>query len=110
MAGILIMAEHLQGRLHDISREMIGAAVKLKDSLGGPITVVVAAPDPQAFVEGLNLAGVDRIAVMAALQLAHELLGSQSENGMRQTAEFTKRLKKLSEDVDAELKRQESLF
>ena len=35
MGGILIMAEHLQGRLHDISREMIGAAVKLKESLGG---------------------------------------------------------------------------
>lgn len=57
-----------------------------------------------------RVTSVDRIAVMAALQLAHELLGSQSENGMRQTAEFTKRIRKLSEDVDAEIRRQESLF
>lgn len=60
--------------------------------------------------DGGRVTGVDRIAVMAALQLAHELLGSQSENGMRQTAEFTKRIRKLSEDVDAEIRRQESLF
>lgn len=66
MAGILIIAEHLQGRLHDISSEMIGAAVKLKDSVGGPVTVAVVAPDPAPFIEGLNLAGVDRIAAVTA--------------------------------------------
>lgn len=66
MAGILIIAEHLQGRLHEISREMIGAAVKLKGGLGGPVVVAVVAPDPQAFVGSLNLTGVDRIVAVTA--------------------------------------------
>ena len=57
-----------------------------------------------------RVTSVDRIAVMAALQLAHELLGSQSEGGMRQTADYSRRLRKLNDDIEAELKRQESLF
>lgn len=61
MGGILIMAEHLQGKLHDISREMIGAAAKLKDTLGGPVTVAVIAADPAPLAAEINLAGVDRI-------------------------------------------------
>ena len=46
MSGILIVAEHLQGELRDITGEMIGAAVALKDRLGGPLTVVVIGGDP----------------------------------------------------------------
>ena len=56
--------------------------------------------------------GVDRIAVMAALQLAHELL-SQSSAGAAPTpvsGEVLKRIRKMTEDLDAEFKRQESLF
>jgi cell division protein ZapA len=55
--------------------------------------------------------GVDRIAVMAALQLAHELLSKPS--GTAQTpvsGEVLKRIRKMTEDLDAEFKRQESLF
>lgn len=61
MGGILIMAEHLQGKLHDISREMIGAAVNLGDRLGQPVAVAVVAADPAPLAAELNLAGVDRI-------------------------------------------------
>ncbi len=55
--------------------------------------------------------GVDRIAVMAALQLAHELLSKPA--GVAQTpvsGEVLKRIRKMTEDLDAEFKRQESLF
>ncbi len=55
--------------------------------------------------------GVDRIAVMAALQLAHELL-SQPAAGVQTpvSGEVLKRIRKMTEDLDAEFKRQESLF
>ena len=66
MGGILILAEHLQGRLHDISRELIGAAVKLKDSVAGEVVVIVTAPEPDAYVQDLNLEGVDRIVAVKA--------------------------------------------
>jgi len=111
MGGILIMAEHLQGRLHDISREMIGAAVKLKESLGGPLVVAVAAPDPQAHVANLNLAGVDRIVAVTAdvphfdplvyeeiaLQLGRQLrprliLAGHTVNGMAYAAALAARI------------------
>jgi len=64
MGGILIVAEHLQGKLHDISRELIGAAAKLKEGLGGPLTVAVAGADPAPLAAELNLAGVDRIVAL----------------------------------------------
>lgn len=54
--------------------------------------------------------GVDRIAVMAALQLAHELLTSSGSAPTAVSGEVIKRIKKMTEDLDAEFKRQESLF
>ena len=57
-----------------------------------------------------RVAGVDRIAVMAALQLAHDLLGSQQAADATPSAESTRRIRRMTEDLDAELRRQESLF
>lgn len=57
-----------------------------------------------------RVAGVDRIAVMAALQLAHDLLGSQEAADSTPSADGTRRIRKMTEDLDAELRRQESLF
>ena len=57
-----------------------------------------------------RVAGVDRIAVMAALQLAHDLLGSQEAADAAPSAESTRRIRRMTEDLDAELRRQESLF
>ncbi len=55
--------------------------------------------------------GVDRIAVMAALQLAHELLSKPAEGAQTPVSgEVLKRIRKMTEDLDAEFKRQESLF
>jgi cell division protein ZapA len=60
--------------------------------------------------ESGRVSGVDRIAVMAALQLAHELIGSQSDAATRPSGDIAKRIRKMSEDIEAEIKRQESLF
>ena len=57
-----------------------------------------------------RVAGVDRIAVMAALQLAHELLGARDAADTAPAAETARRIRRMTEELDAELKRQESLF
>jgi cell division protein ZapA len=87
-----------------------------------------------------KVAGLDRIAVMAALQLAHELLGariaaanspsettepsgavsktksdaksseSTSKASTIDSADLMRRIRKLSTDLDEEIRRQESLF
>lgn len=57
-----------------------------------------------------RISGVDRIAVMAALQLAHELLGAQHPPEGTPKAELLGRIRKMTDDLDAEMKRQESLF
>ena len=54
--------------------------------------------------------GVDRIAVMAALQIANEMLGAGGSDGGRTTAKAAARIKRISEELEAELLRQESLF
>ena len=61
MAGILVVAEHAQGELREITGEMIGASVTLKERFGGPITVAVLSDDPAAFSDSVNFAGVDEI-------------------------------------------------
>lgn len=111
MGGLLIIAEHLQGRLHDISREMIGAAAQLKQALGGEVTVAVIAPEPEAFTKDLNLEGVDRIVAVTAdaphfdalvyeeiaVRLGQRLrpqliLGGHTVNGMAYAAALAARL------------------
>jgi cell division protein ZapA len=55
-----------------------------------------------------KISGHDRIAVMAALQIAHDLLaapGSANAN-----SESSRKLRKVSDELDAEVKRQEKLF
>ncbi|HTI66645.1 MAG TPA: electron transfer flavoprotein subunit alpha/FixB family protein [Caulobacteraceae bacterium] len=64
MAGILIVAEHVNGTLRDISKEMIGAAAAIKDSYGGPVTVALFSSAPEALARELALEGVDQIAVV----------------------------------------------
>ena len=67
-----------------------------------------------------RLTGVDRIAVMVALQLANELIGlsrlQPSPSDASQTssapasAEAARRIRKMTEDIDEAIKRQNSLF
>jgi cell division protein ZapA len=57
-----------------------------------------------------RVAGLDRIAVMAALQLANDLLGSRESAEVAPAAEATRRIRRMTEALDAELRRQDSLF
>jgi cell division protein ZapA len=57
-----------------------------------------------------KISGLDRIAVMAALQLAHELLGAAGAGAGTASGEVMRRIRRMSEELDAEIKRQESLF
>lgn len=57
MSGVLVVAEHRQGNLRDVTAEMVTAAA----DLGGPVAVAVLSPDPSAFRSGVDLAGVDEV-------------------------------------------------
>jgi cell division protein ZapA len=67
-----------------------------------------------------RLTGVDRIAVMVALQLANELIGlsrlqespsdARPAAGAAAPAEATRRIRKMTADIDEAIKRQDSLF
>ncbi len=66
MAGILVVAEQVDGVLRDISAELIGAANTIKQDIGGPLEVVVVGSSPQDLAGSLNLEGVDRIYCVSA--------------------------------------------
>jgi electron transfer flavoprotein alpha subunit len=60
--SVLVIAEHVQGRLRDVTFELVSAA----RSLGGPVTVAVIAADPAAF--DLAREGVDEVVHVAVAQ------------------------------------------
>jgi electron transfer flavoprotein alpha subunit len=74
MSGVLVVAEHLHGRLRDVTRELVTAAVEL----GGPVTVAVIARDPGPLAEAANLAGVDEIVTVRVDSDEFEADSSQS--------------------------------
>jgi len=58
-----------------------------------------------------RISGIDRIAVMAALQLAHELMGARATAvEPPPEADARRRIRRMTEALDAEIRRQESLF
>lgn len=59
-----------------------------------------------------RVTGTERMAVMAALQLAHELLESKAGGGSppADNGESVRRIRRMTEALDAEMKRQENLF
>jgi cell division protein ZapA len=62
-----------------------------------------------------KVSGVERIAVMTALQLANELLGLGVAGAVPVqapvvTADLVRKIQKMTEELDQEIKRQESLF
>ena len=61
MSGILIVAEHFNGALRDITGEMSGAAQFLKEKLGGPVTVAVLGEGDTELATGANVSGVDEV-------------------------------------------------
>jgi electron transfer flavoprotein alpha subunit len=61
MSGILIMAEHINGVMRDITGELIGAGVLLKEKFGGSVTVAVLGEGNAELMAAANLAGVDEV-------------------------------------------------
>jgi len=59
--GILVVAEHLNGALHDITGEMIGAAAEIKQALGAPLMVLVIGDQDGTLAKAANLEGVDEV-------------------------------------------------
>jgi cell division protein ZapA len=57
-----------------------------------------------------KIVGLERIAVMAALQLAHELLGSQAPGTSNPSGDLQRKIRRMTADIEAEIKRQERLF
>lgn len=70
MSGILVVAEHTRGTLSDLSCELIGAAMQVKEKIGGPLRVLVVGEQPETFVEALELEGVDEI-LLAQVDAPH---------------------------------------
>lgn len=61
MAGILVIAEHLDGRIAKISKEIIGAGTTMKARSGGSLKVVALSDGTTDLAGDLNLGGVDEI-------------------------------------------------
>jgi cell division protein ZapA len=60
-----------------------------------------------------KVSGVERIAVMTALQLANELLAhniGSAAPAPAVTADLVRKIHKMTQELDEEIKRQESLF
>jgi len=66
MSGLLVVAEVRNGRLADLTAEMIGAASALKAGLGGRLTVGVIGEGAEALADAANLEGVDELIVVEA--------------------------------------------
>ena len=57
-----------------------------------------------------KLTSEDRIAVLAALQFAHQLIGESEAAAASPIAEVQRRIRRVNETLQSELKAQESLF
>jgi electron transfer flavoprotein alpha subunit len=68
MAGVLVVAEHVRGRLRDVTRELITAGRELCTGEPGPLMVAVIAADPSGLVEECNLEGVDEVLTVTVEQ------------------------------------------
>lgn len=64
----LVVVEHRQGELRDVSLELLGAA----RTLPGPVTVALIANDPATLVDAVNVAGVDELLVVRVAQREFE--------------------------------------
>jgi cell division protein ZapA len=57
-----------------------------------------------------KVSGQDRIAVMVALQLAHELSDPSNASATLRSAKSSEKIRKISDDVDLAIRKQTSLF
>ncbi len=57
-----------------------------------------------------RVTSTDRIAVLAALQFAHQILGNGNDTQAQEAAEVSRRLRKINDTLETELRKQENLF
>ena len=57
-----------------------------------------------------RVSSTDRIAVLAALQFAHQILGNGDDAQAAQNAEVGRRLRRINDTLETELRKQENLF
>jgi electron transfer flavoprotein alpha subunit len=72
--SVLVVAEHVRGKIRDITLELITAGLSL-----GPVTVAVIAKDPLSLVDEVNVAGVSEIVTV-------EITADEFENDAYQAA------------------------
>lgn len=65
MSGILVVAESRRGELREITLELIGAALALKDQAGGRVAVAIIGAGAAAHAEPLAADGVDEVLTVA---------------------------------------------
>ena len=66
MSGILVLAESRRGELREISLELVGAALALKEEAGGPVAVAIIGAGANEHAASLGAAGVDEVLTVDA--------------------------------------------
>lgn len=61
MSGILVIAEHMNGKIAKISQEILGAGRAIKSEAGGTLKAVLLSDGNADLANALNLDGVDEI-------------------------------------------------
>jgi electron transfer flavoprotein alpha subunit len=66
MSGLLVVAETRRGEVREVSLELIGAALAIKDAAGGRLQVAVIDHEPQRHAQALSAEGVDEVLLVTA--------------------------------------------
>jgi electron transfer flavoprotein alpha subunit len=66
MSGVLVIAESRRGELREVSLELIGAALGVKDDAGGRLAVAAIGADAAQHADALGAEGVDEVLTVAA--------------------------------------------
>jgi electron transfer flavoprotein alpha subunit len=66
MSGILVVAESRRGELREVSLELVGAALALKEQAGGRVAVAIVGADATGHANALGTSGVDEVLTVEA--------------------------------------------
>jgi electron transfer flavoprotein alpha subunit len=66
VSGVLVIAESRRGELRDVSLELIGAALALKEPAGGRLAVAAIGAGASGHAEALGVQGVDEVLTVDA--------------------------------------------
>ena len=72
MSGILVLAESRRGELREVSMELVGAALALKEEAGGPVAVAIIGAGATEHAASLGAAGVDEVLTVEATTVDFE--------------------------------------